>query len=57
MSIRKSSWHDPRRKTCPTCNGSGADSGADPTGRTWQDKSGREHVHNCPDCGGFGNAR
>ncbi len=53
MSIRKSSWYDQRRKTCPTCNGSGAD----PTGRTWQDKSGREHVHNCPDCGGFGNAR
>lgn len=50
---RKSSWHDKNQPTCKTCNGTGAD----PIGRTWTDASGREHVHNCGSCGGFGNAR
>ena len=50
---RLSDWYDPKnptQKKCGTCGGTGYD----PTGRTWTDKSGNEHVHVCPTCRGFG---
>lgn len=53
MSNRLSDWFDPKDSTqtrCTTCRGTGSD----PTGQTWTDESGTDHVKTCPTCGGFG---